>query len=240
MENIKEFTNDKLYKNKLLSIILSKDRQNILEITYNNACCYNTSNILPGFTTERYTKNNLNLDNIYKAFKILCQFDQQKCYDLYQILNNTKYKDIILNAISDLDKELQEYDSNYKDIIYTQHLFVGNIERDYYNFYSKINTWHASLLLDDDHNISKALYRKVDIPKLPTLLKGEKEYIKDENLTNDIISHISYLICEGNLNEYQNLLTNLDSKSKDYKAVLNGGKLYTSKIKSLQRSLTRK
>ena len=178
MENEKEFTNDKLVKNKLLSIILSKDKENILEIAYNKACCYKTSNILPGFTTE-----------------------------------------------------------NYKDIVYTQHLFLGNIKRDYYNFYTKINTWKASLILDENHTISKAMYRKVDIPNIPT--PCEKIYIND-NLTNDLITYISYLICEGDLNEYQKLLTNLDNKSKDYKAVLNGGKLYTNKIKSLKRQLTRK
>lgn len=239
MENEKEFTNDKLVKNKLLSIILSKNKENILEIAYNKACCYKTSNILPGFTTEKYTINNLSFDNIYKAFKILGQFDPQKCYDLYQVLNNEKYKDIILNAISDLDKDLEQFDSNYKDIVYTQHLFVGNIKRDYYNFYTKINTWKASLILDENHTISKAIYRKVDIPNIPDSLKAEKIYIND-NLTNDLITYISYLICEGDLNEYQKLLTNLDNKSKDYKAVLNGGKLYTNKIKSLKRQLTRK
>ncbi len=239
MENVKEFTNDKVYKNKLLSIIISKDRQNILEIAYNKACCYKTSNILPGLIIEKYTKNNLSWDSLYKAFKILCQIDQQKCYDLYQILNNVKYKEIILNAINDLYKELQQFDSNYKDISYTQHLFVGNVKRDYYNFYTQINTWNASLILDENHHISKAIYRKVDIPDIPNSLKGEKIYIND-NLTNDIITYISYLICEGDLKEYQNLLTSLDNKSKEYKSVLNGGKLYTSKIKSLKRQLIRK
>lgn len=234
MEKYTEFTNDKKVKNELLSIILSSDKKEILEIAYNQACCYKTSNITPGILIHKYSSN-MDRDTIMLAFKKLCQFEPQKCYDLYQILNNNEYKNILLNVVNNYTTILHKYNTNYKNIKYKQNLFVGNIKRDYYHFYVKLNTWKSSLFLNEER-IVKGTFQKIDIPPLSN---NCKEYI-DDNLTNDIITYLSSLICEGDLEEYQNLLNSLDKNSKDYKAVLNGGKLYTNKIKSLQRSLIRK
>ena len=131
------------------------------------------------------------------------------------------------------------FDSKYNNISYKQNLFKDNIKKDCYEFYTKINTWHASIILNNDNNIIKAIYQKVAVNGVPLIASGYKEYIND-NLTNDIISYISSLICQGNLEEYQNLLNTLDNKSKEYKIVLNGGKLYTNRIKSLHRELVKK
>lgn len=233
----KEFVNNSKIKNVLLTVKLNGPKDEITRVSYHYGTCFNTSNIYPSDLIKVYNGKIVDDNILIKNLEILCQFDPQKCFDLYNIITNKHLKDLIIEAVRNTYKKYAEYNHNKHNIIYKQNLFKGNFERAYYEFYIKLNTWFASLTLDDNNKIIKGEYQTIKVFNAPFKSSGQKEYL---NPTQDNIIYLSNLICQGNLEEYENLLNTINHNTKEYKAIINGGSLYTNKIRSLEKALTKK
>lgn len=243
--NSREFINTKEISNKILTIKLSNNKDKINFIGYYNAYCYNNSNIMS--ENYRETISNLPDDAIIKAAYLLCRFDSQKFFDFFSLLQNKRLKDLFMIALTKTYEEYKRCEKkSLKNITYNQNLFKGNIQRDYYYFFCYLNTWLAKISLDENNNISTGYYQKVAVTGVSLNNAGIKEFSlnptdeKTKLLTLDSISYLSSIICMGDINEYQRLLNTTNSSSKYYKAILQGGALYTNKIKSLKIQLSKK
>ena len=235
--NILEFNNDKsILRKETVKVILDDDHK-ISEIEY-----YTPFGVLVKkyqyFNSPMYER--LNQYKIMQMAYMLCLFDTEKFYELYNTLSSDSDKEAMATSLKTLLYKYQKYttsNDNESEI----DLPTTNITKEFSTLGNSLSTSDNKIILNNNHidTCSSSFIIIGETNKNTVSYNRNLRYPYTENniqyrvLNKNVCREFAKQLCRSDSDEYQRLVDSISYRDPYYSSVIEGGNSFANSIKRL-------